>query len=80
MSNYPAGVTGHEPQIAGYDDPTESTEDRTCEDDDHNWTGEVAVFTTITDRYGHDVNGFREWACPMGHEHSEDFSDNDWTD
>lgn len=35
MSNYPPGVTGNEPQIAGYDEDEIEVDDWTCDQCDH---------------------------------------------
>jgi len=68
--NYPPGVTGFEPQIAGYDE-AEGTQEVECE---CGWTGEVPT----TEEYSHgEVTWYAEWKCPKC---KEEHSNEGWYD
>jgi len=78
LSNYPNGVTGFEPQIAGYDEWSEEREcDVTVYDKDDNES--LCDFVGVVD--GYFDNGQMIWECPKcGNEKSESIPepDEDW--
>lgn len=58
MSNYPPGVTGFEPQIAGYDESSGPDEEFEC---DHcEFAGTVETILVYVERY----TIVQEWTCP----------------
>ena len=60
MSNYPPGVTGFEPQIAGYAE-YDGTQEVSCGNDPCDYTLEVGT----TEIYSHGiVEWAAEWKCP----------------
>lgn len=60
-SNYPPGVTGNEPQIAGPESETEKMERMAC-DEECGFDGEVPV-TVVTYRGDYMVSVY--WTCPQ---------------
>lgn len=78
MSNYPAGVTGWEPQIAGPEFESEKMEQMAC-DEECGFDGEVPV-TEVSYRGDYMVSVY--WTCPrcnrshdFEYEDAPDFSD-----
>ena len=84
MSNYPDGVTGNEPQIAGSDE-REIRMEVECDNEDWSppdglpgttacgFSGHTDVTETITHRGRDEIIGTREWTCPRcSTEHLED--------
>ena len=68
MSNYPPGVTGFEPEIAGYDE-REALREVDCGYDPCRYALEVPVVEVFT---GHDVvEWFAVWTCPSCNEANE---------
>ena len=69
MSNYPPGVTGNEPQIAGPDSERQDRDERECAQCDFN--DEVTIEEV---RYGYTTMEY--WTCPeCGYEHENDVTD-----
>jgi len=67
MSNYPPGVSGFEPQIAGYDE-RENIMEVECGYDPCRYALEVPV----TETYSHDVvQWYAVWVCPSCNEENE---------
>ena len=72
MSNYPPGVTGWEPQIAGPESESEKMDEMVC-DEDCGFGGEVLV-TEV--RYRADYMVYVEWTCPRcGRTHDFEYVD-----
>ena len=73
MSNYPPGVSGSEPQIAGYDE-REGLMEVSCGYDPCTYTLEVGT----SEVYNHDIiEWVAEWKCPNC---GEDNSTEGWYD
>jgi len=67
MSNYPPGVTGSEPEIAGYDEK-DGLQEVECGNDPCTYTLEVGT----TEVYSHGiVTWYAEWTCPSCNESNE---------
>ena len=67
MSNYPPGVTGFEPEIAGYDE-RDNIREVDCGYDPCRYALEVPV----TETYSHDVvQWYAVWVCPSCNEENE---------
>ena len=73
-SNYPPGVSGFEPQIAGYDEREVEREVYCTVETCREFESEVIVLCTevATSREVYTINGHRFWTCPAcGTEHEE---------
>ena len=67
MSNYPPGVTGFEPEIAGYDE-RDNIREVECGYDPCRYALEVPV----TETYSHDVvQWYAVWVCPSCNEEND---------
>lgn len=63
MSNYPPGVSGHEPQIAGYPEKEEART-MSCEaDDGGSCSFEGTLIVTVFDIGGDEAE--IQWDCPL---------------
>lgn len=74
-SPYPPGVTGNEPQIAGYDERERETIEA-CDNDDWDpkdghpgmavcgFNGPITVTEFIVYRTSNEIIGSRQWTCP----------------
>ena len=75
MSNYPPGVSGHEPQISGYPE-REERRDVICEVDDRHGCGfEGTVVATVFDIGGDEAEV--QWRCPTCKQWNIEFEDID---
>ncbi len=74
MSNYPEGVTGNEPQIAGYAHDTEIEDDREvcCNNDECKAFEQYSEQTVYVSQYGsrYEMNEEWEWTCPYCESHN----------
>ena len=72
-SNYPPGVSGFEPQIAGYDEREVMCEVYCPVDECSEFSGQVLCTEVSTSRGDHLIYGNRYWTCPACGENNEEF-------
>lgn len=70
---YPDGVSGNEPQIAGYDEREVTVEVECTNVDFCEFTGEVEVLVQFTYRDRYVIYGNRYWTCPECGTDNEEF-------
>ena len=71
-SNYPPGVSGFEPQIAGYDE-REVDAEVDCSVDECDFFGTTSCTEVSTLRGDRLIYGNRYWTCPACDENNEEF-------